>query len=126
MFRRYLPWFAAAALLVQGLSLAWAQPMQSAHSAAPSAQKASAELPPCHAGAESKPATSGKQVKTSACCAESCSCPDLCAASAPGLPAQSAELDDYINAHFDALRDTEGQSPAHAFTPLRPPAAPHS
>ena len=49
MLRRALHLLVTLTLLVQGLTLAWAQPQHSPHSSAPSAA-AEAELPPCHGG----------------------------------------------------------------------------
>lgn len=115
MFRRLISAFAVFALLLQ-VTAAWAQPHMSAQEPTPSISSEH-EAMPCHEGKAELKKVSGKS-----CCKGECKCANACAAHA--LPTQASELDDFISAHFEALRSQSAEVPAHTLPPQRPPATP--
>lgn len=117
MFRRLVNLLAATALLLQA-SAGWTQAHLSPHEPSANPRAAAEAAMPCHGNADK--ATSGKQAAGKSCCQDNCYCAHACSTTA--LPAPGLELDDFIAAHFEALRSQPSAAPAHSQTPQRPPA----
>lgn len=117
MFRRAVSAVAALALLLQA-GAAFTQGHLSPHE--PMSSSASAEAMPCHGDMQG----SAEKVSAMSCCQGDCNCVHACGASA--LPTPAAELENFISAHFEALRSQSAEVPAHTLPPQRPPAAPKS
>jgi hypothetical protein len=120
MFRRTITALIAAALLLQA-GLGFAQPRLAPHE--PDVRVERTDAMPCH-GATAK-AEVDKVTAKSCCDGDDCRCAHACSG-VSALPTPAADLEDFIAAHFEALRAPSDPVPAYARQPLKPPTTPHS
>lgn len=109
-------------LLMQSQAAVWAAAAQPAR--APASEVSETAVMPCHDGAEAAVADhDGHGGMDMACCDDGEICGNCAAAcvAAPALPAGSAQLADYVDAHFASVWQAESVLIPPPLDLLRPP-----